>query len=96
MEWIETKGRPADFYIFAWHLGFDPSDPVDHTDPEQWEFYLLPERSLPPGQKSLGLTSLKKLNPVAASFIDIADKVEALLPELKPLKTNDVMSSPRF
>ena len=37
----------------------------------------------PTGQISLGLTSLKKLNPVPAWFLDIADKVRALLPELR-------------
>jgi hypothetical protein len=85
-EWVETKGRPADLYIFAWHPGFEPLDAVDHTDPEQWDFYLVPEQRLPPGQKSIGLASLKKLNPVAASYVDIAEKVEGLVPQLQPLK----------
>jgi hypothetical protein len=85
-EWIPTKGRPADLYIFAWHPGFDPESAVDHTDSDQWEFYLLPEKCLPPGQKSIALTSLKKLDPVAASYLDIAENVEALVPQMQPQK----------
>ena len=43
-------------------------------------------RAYRPGQKSIALTSLIKLNPVCASYIDIADKVEGLVSQLQPLK----------
>ena len=80
--WIKTPGRPADLYVFAWHPGFDPKDAVDHRDPEQWEFYLLPETRLPKGQKTLAPNSLMNLKPVKATQADIAQKVEALLADL--------------
>jgi hypothetical protein len=84
--WVNTPGRPADLYVFAWHPRFDPKDAVDHSDPEQWEFYLLPENHLPKGQKTIGLNSLKKLDPVSATHSDIGAKVDALLATLAPLK----------
>jgi hypothetical protein len=86
--WINTPGRPADLYVFAWHPVFDPKEAVDHRDPDQWEFYLVPETQLPKGQKTIGLNSLMNLEsaPVRATASDIAEKTEALLAAIKPLK----------
>lgn len=84
--WVDGLGRPADLYIFAWHPGFAPKEYVDHTDPEQWEFYLLPERRLPTKQRTIGLNGLKKLNPIYAQHDSVADAVQALGSNLQPLK----------
>jgi hypothetical protein len=86
-QWVATPGRPADIYIFAWHPLFDPIGAVDHRDPEQWEFHLLAERSLPKVQKTISLNSLKKLGAVCARSTDLSGKLEALLLELQPLKS---------
>lgn len=91
--WIKTPGRPADIYIFAWHPRFLPKDEVDHTDPEQWEFYILPELRLPKGQKTLGLNTLKSLEPIFATHSDIGEKVEALASTLSPLKAFTLQTS---
>lgn len=88
--WIESAGRPADLYVFAWHPHFVPAELVDHTDPEQWEFYLLPERLLPSGQKTISLSSLLKLHPVAATSQNLARTVEQLSADLLPLKWSQV------
>lgn len=84
--WVASAGRPADLYVFAWHPKFVPAEEVDHTDPEQWEFYLLPERLLPSGQKTIALGSLLKLQPASASSQNIASIVEDLTTDLLPLK----------
>jgi hypothetical protein len=84
--WVNNPGRPADLYIFAWHPLYEPKGDVDHTDPEQWEFYLVRERDLPTGQKTIALSSLEKLRHVRARHDDIGGKVESLVPDLQPLK----------
>jgi hypothetical protein len=91
--WINTPGRPADLYVFAWHPGFIPKEEVDHRDPEQWEFYLLPEARLPKGQKTIGLNTLKKLDPVFATHDDIANKVVALLASEVTLKASIIQKA---
>ena len=57
--WIDEPGRPADIYVFAWH-GETREDRVDHRDPEQWMFFILPSRCLPEMQKGIGLTVLER------------------------------------
>lgn len=84
--WINGPGRPADIYIFAWHPGFHPKEAVDHTDPEQWEFYVVAERDLPVGQKSMGLAGILKLPHVPARHDTVGAKVDAMWPDLAPLK----------
>ena len=61
-DWIDTPGRHADAYVFAWHGRDD--DHADHTDPQQWRFFVVAERDLPQGQKSIGL---KRLTAIAES-----------------------------
>ena len=58
-QWFDSPGRPADVYVFAWH-GRDDND-ADQTDPRQWRFFVVPERNLPPGQKSIGLRRLQDI-----------------------------------
>ena len=72
--WIERPGRNADIYIFAWHPIFDPTE-ADHRDPHQWEFYVAPERELPPLQKSISRSVLEK-NWLAVGFDDLRSAVE--------------------
>ena len=84
--WITVPRRPADMYKFAWHPGFDPDAAVDHTDPQQWDFYLVRERDLPTGQKSIGLANILKLPHLAARYDTVGAKVDAMRPQLAPLK----------
>ena len=55
--WIDSPGRLADIYVFAWHGRDD--DCANHTDPGQWLFFAVAERDLPKNQKSIGLGRLK-------------------------------------
>jgi hypothetical protein len=86
---INSKGRPADLYVFAWHPVFEPAQAVDHTDPEQWEFYLLTERDLP-SRKTISLSSLLKLKHVVATSQTLAAEIERLAANLSPLKWSQV------
>jgi hypothetical protein len=86
--WTEYSGRPADLYVFAWHDVFEPVESVDHTDPRQWEFYLVPEHCLPKGRKTISLSSVKKLDPTCASCHDLGSKLQALMPSITPLKAD--------
>ena len=57
-EWIESHGRAADLYVFAYHgLRTD----ADQRDPSQWIFFVVAEADLPPGQKTISLNPLKAL-----------------------------------
>ena len=47
--WTATPGRCADIYVFAWN-GNDGSD-MDHRDPMQWDFFVVPTPSLPVGSE---------------------------------------------
>ena len=76
-EWIDTPGRHADVYVFAWHGRDD--DHADHTDPGQWCFFVVAECCLPKGQKSIGL---KRLTTIAApcGVADLRRAVETACP----------------
>ncbi len=76
-EWIDTPGRHADVYVFAWH-GSDDNH-ADHTDPRQWRFFVVAECYLPKGQKSIGL---KRLTTIAApcGVADLRRAVETACP----------------
>ena len=53
-EWIPKPGRQAGIYIFAWHP--EPCKALaDHRAPEQWIFYVIQTKRLPPKQRSIGL-----------------------------------------
>lgn len=54
--WIDSLGRPADIYVFAWHDCQDRN--VDHRNPEQWSFYVVPESKLPDKQQSIALSKI--------------------------------------
>ena len=54
--WVESPGRHADIYVFAWHGG--TGETTDQRDPASWEFYVIPERDLPK-QKSIALPAIR-------------------------------------
>ena len=90
---VQTSGRPADLYVFAWHDVYEPSGSVDHRDPGQWIFLLVPELRLPSKRKSISLNSLKKLQAVEADFKHLSRRVDeqiALLPYLKSMSEGAV------
>ena len=58
-EWVDSPGRQAHLYVFAWHGRSD--ERADQRDPEQWRFFVLAEQDLPRNQKSIGLARLKEL-----------------------------------
>jgi hypothetical protein len=69
-----VRCRPASVYVFAIHKHEDRAT-ADPLDVAQWEFLVLPARALP-AQKSIGLVSLLKLNPVSAGFEGLARAAE--------------------
>lgn len=80
--WIEEAGRPSHIYLFAWHPIHDVQI-ADHRDPLQWQFYLTPEKHLPRGQKTIGLSAIASLlknngSPIRISFENVAPAVEKM------------------
>ena len=57
--WVNSPGRPADLYVFAWHdegrVGY-----ADHRDTNQWLFFVVAEQDLPKNQ-TIGLGGLKAI-----------------------------------
>ena len=49
--------RHANIYVFAWHDG------DDQRCSDEWEFYVVPSSDLPRGQKTIGLSVLRRLAP---------------------------------
>jgi len=78
--WVPRPGRAADIYIFALHEGWQPADAVDHRDPAQWRFLVLPASALPDGQKTIAPSSLRALGAHSADMHTLAATVEPLLP----------------
>jgi hypothetical protein len=76
--WVPIAGRPAELYIFAWHPLYDPKESVDHRDPAQWRFYVLPASVLPP-TKSISLSTIKKLAAREADHLTLPAAVEQRL-----------------
>ena len=56
--WVPVVGRPADIYVFGHHPVFD-LEQVDHRDPEQWMFHVVPQHRLPGGQRTIRLSWLQ-------------------------------------
>lgn len=65
-DWIDSEGRHADIYIFAWHSE-DRWEVVDQRDPSQWSFFAIPTSRLP-DQKTIGLSFLKKKRAICADI----------------------------
>ena len=83
--WIDSPGRPADAYVFAWH-GRDDDD-ADHTDPAQWCFFVVAERDLPQGRKSIGLRRLAAI-ATRCGVADLRTAVNMTCPAEQELKAN--------
>ena len=55
---------------------------LDPLDLSQWIFYVLPTRVLDehhPSQKTMGLSSLKKLDPAEVAYSDLSKAVAACI-----------------
>jgi hypothetical protein len=78
VEWIPEPGRPAELYVFAWHPG--TVERVDHTDPAQWRFYIVPTVELP-ATKSISLRVLSAGRP-AIGINDFARAVNEAVVKL--------------
>ena len=84
-EWVESDlRRHADVYIMGWHGENDPQI-ADHRRPDQWQFYVVPEHRLPPGQKTISLNPLASLGH-ACSYAELAGAVRTAVDELPGLK----------
>lgn len=75
-----TRSRAADVFVFAWHPGCDPAK-IDQRLPEQWEFYVVPERSLPRTQKAIAASRVRKrwtdtpYEELAGKVAEVAGKI---------------------
>ncbi len=73
----ETK-RQADVYVFC-ILKHKDKTSIDPLNLSQWDFYILPTRTLNDSlgpQSTLSLSSLKKLNPVQSSYGSIYCEIQ--------------------
>lgn len=73
-EWVAGVGRFADVYVFAWHGRWEEAD---QRDEHQWQYYVVPTRSLPLTQKTIRLSVVEKLAPPTAAC-DLSSVVGAL------------------
>lgn len=72
--------RQGDVYVFC-HLKHEDKDSVDPLNLEQWDFYILSASILNerfPTQKSISLSSLRKLNPCQAKYEEITTCIKRL------------------
>lgn len=76
-EEFEVPKRMADIYVFGWHALTIPE--TDHTNPGQWDFFVVESSDLPQGQKNISLNvvsritspvKLDQLNSRVASLLD--------------------------
>jgi hypothetical protein len=77
--------RQADIYVFC-VLNHKEKDSLDPLNLEQWEFYILRASVLDEKivrQKTIGLVSLQKLNPLIAKYEEIAESIQKLSHEIK-------------
>ena len=85
--WVPTDlRRHADIYVFARHCEDRPAH-ADHRQARQWEFFVVPEPELPPGQKSISLNPLHGLVETC-DYRALAETVTRALPDPALLKVN--------
>lgn len=73
--------RQADIYVFCHHSHTDQAT-VNPLDVSQWEFYLLPTKVLNeklPNQKSVSLTTLKKIGAVSSPYDKLYTSIASLI-----------------
>ena len=75
--WVDSPGRPAHIYVFAWHPETDATR-ADQRVPAQWRFFPVPTERLPTSQQSIGLAGLKRLAS-AVSFEMLSPATRAFL-----------------
>lgn len=79
-EQIEEQGRFCELFIFAWHGVFNET--CDQRDPDQWTFYVVPEKSL--GSKNsiklvdLDSSWLEKNGGFKVSWVELGKALEDL------------------
>lgn len=79
-EYSTTIKRQADIYVFCL-LHHQDKPTFDPLNLDQWTFYLLSTSVLNakvPSQKRIGLSALLKLDPVQASFSEIAPAIKKI------------------
>lgn len=73
--------RQADIYVFCHHSHTDQAT-INPLDVSQWDFYLLPTKVLDdklPNQKSVSLTTLKKLGAMPCLYNELYPSIVALV-----------------
>jgi hypothetical protein len=74
-KWIQEPGRNADLFVFGWHGRTDEA--ADHRDPEQWQFFVVPERNLP-DQKTISLANLERSANIVG-YRDLRNEVQKVV-----------------
>jgi hypothetical protein len=75
--WTKRPGRNADIYVLAMHSLYEGE--IDHRDPSQWDFFILPTAALP-DIKTLSLGWLKSENRESVTFMNLGQEIEQLRP----------------
>ena len=75
--WIDQFDRPADIYVLAWHPERDRSV-VDHREPEQWRFFVIPTSIFRARETVIGLAGLEELTK-AIGYESLAGAVQETL-----------------
>ena len=95
--WKETRlQRHADIYVFAWHpvddlRNADRRRRADHRRPDQWEFFVVAEESLPKPKdgKTDGITPgqlVKCDRVVRCAYEELADNVAKVRESLRHVR----------
>ncbi len=77
------KKRHADVYVFCL-LAHKDQATINPLDLDQWRFLVLATKTLNqrcPKQKTIGLASLRRLQPVEASFVELKTSMEQVVGE---------------
>lgn len=82
--WLDSPGRQADLFVFAWHHE-RRYEYADQRDAGQWRFFVVAERNLPRGQRSIGLRKLNALAPPCL-IAELGAAVEGACPPRGALK----------
>ena len=88
--------RLADIYLFAWHPEIR-RDLADHRLPEQWQFFIVPERHFYPSQKTISLGRVRGLTnehgAATDDHRDLHENIETIRKALPTLKANSPIGS---
>ncbi len=95
--WTAIGGaqRLSDLYVFAWHPKDEP-ETADQRHPDQWEFFVVPELSLPQDQplaESIGLTRLAGTDDAErGNYNELATMVAKALKSIRTLKADRTLT----